>query len=435
MGGEFPWPVVLSCSMIFENSLAFALELDQQDKLRSFRDKFFIPHRNGSPLIYFCGNSLGLQPKTVSEKIQQELHDWQQLAVEGHLHGKNPWFYYHHFFEEECELVGALPEEVVLMNALTVNLHLLMISFYQPQGRRFKIMMEANAFPSDRYAVQTQLKLRGYNPQEGIIELTPRPGEYTLRTEDILYSIENHKHELALILLGGVNYYTGQFFDIPAVTQAGHEGGAMVGIDLAHAAGNVLLQLHDWEVDFAAWCTYKYLNSGPGGVGGAFVHERHCNNPDLPRLAGWWGNDEKTRFEMPDVFHPQPGAAGWQVSNAPVFPMAIHKASLEIFKEAGMENLREKSEKLTGYLEFILHDVAKQSRHPLKIITPADKNQRGCQLSVHVGKEGKHLYGALKKAGVIVDWREPDVIRMAPVPLYNTFSEVFEFGQVLNKIL
>ncbi|MDZ4845991.1 MAG: kynureninase [Chitinophagales bacterium] len=420
--------------MTYENNIAFALEQDRADKLHSFRENFFIPHRDGKPLIYFCGNSLGLQPKTVSEKIQQELLDWQQLAVEGHLHGKNPWFYYHHFFEETSELVGALPNEVVLMNALTVNLHLLLISFYQPKGKRFKIMMETNAFPSDRYAAQTQIKLNGHNPLEGIIELTPREGEYTLRTEDILYAIENHKNELALILLGSVNYYTGQLFDIPAITKVGHEAGAMVGIDLAHAAGNVLLQLHDWNVDFAAWCTYKYLNSGPGGVGGAFVHERHCDNSELPRLAGWWGNEEKTRFEMPEQFRPQTGAAGWQISNAPVFPMAIHKASLEIFKEAGMKNLREKSEKLTGYLEFILNDVAKKSKQQFKIITPADKNQRGCQLSVQVGKEGKYIYEGLKKEGVIVDWREPDVIRMAPVPLYNTFMEVFEFGDILQKI-
>lgn len=420
--------------MTYENNLAFALEQDRTDKLRHFRDRFFLPQHNGKPLIYFCGNSLGLQPKTVSEKIQQELNDWQQMAVEGHLQGKNPWFYYHHFFEEASELVGALPDEVVLMNALTVNLHLLLISFYRPGQKRFKVMMEANAFPSDRYAVQTQIKLHGNDPNEGIIELTPREGEYTLRTEDILYKIQNHKNELALILLGGVNYYTGQFFDLPSITQAGQEVGVTVGIDLAHTVGNIPLQLHDWNVDFAAWCSYKYLNSGPGGVGGIFVHERHCNNPGLPRLAGWWGNDEKTRFTMPEMFHPQQGAAGWQISNAPVFPLAIHKASLELFKEAGMKNLREKSEKLTGYLEFVLNEVSAKTKTNFKIITPADKNQRGCQLSVLVGKEGKYIYDGLKKEGVIVDWREPDVIRMAPVPLYNTFSEVFEFGQILEKV-
>jgi kynureninase len=296
-------------------------------------------------------------------------------------------------------------------------------------------MMEANAFPSDRYAVQSQLTLKGYDPREGIIELTPRDGEYTLRTEDILYSIQNHKNELALILLGGVNYYSGQFFDIAAITLAGQEVGAAVGIDMAHAAGNVPLHLHDWNVDFAVWCSYKYLNSGPGGVGGIFVHERHCNDFRLPRLAGWWGNDEKTRFTMPELFHPQPGAAGWQISNAPVFPLAIHKASLEIFKEAGMKNLREKSEKLTGYLEFIINDIAARTKKNLKIITPADKAQRGCQLSVLAGKEGKHIYEALKKEGVIADWREPDVIRMAPVPLYNRFEEVFEFGRVLEGVV
>ncbi|HXH17718.1 MAG TPA: kynureninase [Chitinophagales bacterium] len=417
--------------MKFENNLAFALELDHADKLHSFREKFFVPSQNGKPLIYFCGNSLGLQPKTVSEKIQQELKDWSELAVEGHLHGKNPWFYYHHFFEEESEIVGALPDEVVLMNSLTVNIHLMLVSFYRPRGRRCKIMMEANAFSSDRYAIQTQLQFHGIHPKEGIIELLPREGEYTLRTEDILYAIENHKNELALIFLGGVNYYTGQYFDIPAITAAGHEAGAMVGIDLAHAAGNVVLKLHDWDVDFAVWCTYKYLNSGPGGVGGAFVHERHGSNPELPRLAGWWGNDEQTRFEMREIFHPQPGAAGWQVSNAPVFLMAIHKASLEIFKEAGMTALREKSKLLTGYLEYIIRSISKKMHW--RIITPEEKEARGCQLSLMVGKKGKALHESLRSKGVIVDWREPDVIRMAPVPLYNTFAEVYELGQVLSQ--
>ncbi len=419
--------------MSFENNRAFALEQDQQDPLRHFREKFFIPQRNGKPLIYFCGNSLGLQPKSVSEKINLELEDWREMAVEGHLHAKNPWFYYHHFFEEACEIVGAFQDEVVLMNALTVNLHLMLVSFYQPKGKRNKIIMEANAFPSDRYAVQSHLLLHGSNPEECLIELTPREGEQTLRTEDILYTIQNHRNELALILLGGVNYYTGQYFDLPSITAAGHESGAMVGIDLAHAAGNVPLKLHDWNVDFAAWCTYKYLNSGPGGVGGVFVHERHGKNPELPRLSGWWGNDEKTRFEMPDLFHPQPGAAGWQVSNAPVFPMAIHKASLEIFKEAGMQSLRKKSEQLTGYLEFLIHHVAKTKKAPLQIITPEDKSKRGCQLSVMVGRKGKFISENLKNAGVIVDWREPDVIRIAPVPLYNTFEEVFELGKILES--
>ncbi len=421
--------------MNYENSIAFSLDLDERDALNPFRERFFIPNKDDKPLIYFCGNSLGLQPKTVSEKIQQELKDWQELAVEGHRHGKNPWFYYHHFFEEECQIVGAFPTEVVLMNSLTVNLHLMLISFYRPKGKRFKIMMEANAFPSDKYAVQSQLQLHGFDPGDGIIELSPREGEYTLRTEDILYAIENHRHELALIMIGGVNYYTGQFFELDKITTAGHEVGANVGFDLAHAAGNVQLHLHDWEVDFAVWCTYKYLNSGPGGVGGAYVHERHCRNPELPRLAGWWGNEEKMRFEMPELFHPQPGAAGWQISNAPIFSMAIHKASLDIFNEAGMTNLREKSKMLTGYLEFIINDVAVRKKKKLQIITPEEKNQRGCQLSIIAGKDGKHIYEGLKSAGIVVDWREPDVMRMAPVPLYNTFTEVFEFGQILEKVI
>ena len=421
--------------MKYENDLAFALQSDHQDKLHAFRERFFIPHRDGKPLIYFSGNSLGLQPKTVSNKVEQELTDWQELAVEGHMHGKNPWFYYHHYFEGESEVVGALPDEVVMMNSLTVNIHLMLISFYRPKGKRFKIMMEANAFPSDKYAIQTQLKLHGYKPEEALIELTPREGEQTLRTEDILYSIENHSRELALIFLGGVNYYTGQFFEIPKITLAGHEVEAMVGFDMAHAAGNVQLNLHDWDVDFATWCTYKYLNSGPGGVGGAFVHEKHCDNPELPRLAGWWGNDEKTRFEMHDKFHPQPGAAGWQISNAPIFPLAIHRASLEIFNEAGMPALHEKSQMLTGYMEFIINDVSIKLKKQIEILTPVDIRHRGCQLSLQVEKNGKELFEKLKASGVVLDWREPNVIRMAPVPLYNTFSEVYEFGQILESSL
>ena len=421
--------------MNFENNIAFAIDLDEKDSLRSFREKFYHPKKDNKDLIYFCGNSLGLQPKTVSKHIQQELKDWQELAVEGHLHAKNPWFYYHHFFKDAFEIIGAMPDEVAMMNSLTVNLHLMMISFYRPKGKRFKIMMEANAFPSDRYAVQTQLQLHGFDPAEGIIELTPREGEETLRTEDILYQIENHKRELALIMIGGVNYYTGQFFDLEKITAAGHEAEAYVGFDLAHAAGNVPMKLHDWNVDFAVWCTYKYLNSGPGSVGGIYVHEKHGKNPELPRLAGWWGNDEETRFEMPPQFHPQAGAAGWQISNAPVFPMAIHRASLDIFKEAGMAALRKKSELLTAYLEFIIHDVAAKAKTPLHIITPKEKTARGCQLSIDAGSSAKKIYEQLKKEGAVVDFRKPNVIRAAPVPLYNSFTDVFEFGQMLLRCL
>lgn len=422
--------------MQYRHSLHFAQTLDQNDKLAHFRKKFFIPNqKSGEPYIYLCGNSLGCQPKTVREHIEQELLDWKNLGVEGHFHGKNPWFYYHHFVNEvSAKLVGAKPNEVVIMNSLTVNLHLMMVSFYRPTATRYKIMVEADAFPSDHYAVQSQAKMHGFNPDDAIIQLYPREGEHTLRTEDIVAKIEMYGDELALVMLGGVNYYTGQLFDMATITDAAHVVGAKCGFDLAHAAGNVPLNLHDWEVDFAVWCSYKYLNSGPGGTSGAYVHEKHCNNPDLIRMAGWWGNDEKTRFLMEKKFVPQAGAAGWQLSNAQVLPMAAYKASLEIFAEAGIENLRKKSLKMTGFLEFLLEEINNDPKNntSFKIITPKGTDERGCQLSILTDETGKATFERLTEAGVIADWREPNVIRVAPVPLYNTFEEVYRFAELMR---
>ncbi|MFN4082652.1 MAG: kynureninase [Bacteroidia bacterium] len=414
----------------FENNLTFAQKLDKEDILAEFRNEFHLLHKNGEPVIYLCGNSLGLQPKSVKAAIEQELKDWAELGVEGHFEGKNPWMYYHHFLTEyAAEVVGAKPIEVVVMNNLTANLHLMMVSFYRPTKTRYKIMMEASAFPSDQYAMETQAKFHGFNPDDAIIELKPRSGEFTLRTEDIIEKIYEHKDDLALVMMGGVNYYTGQAFDMQAITKAAHDVGAIAGFDCAHAAGNLLLKLHDWNVDFAVWCTYKYLNSGPGGTSGVFVHERYANNPDLPRFAGWWGHDEKERFLMKKGFKPMQGAAGWQLSNAQIFPMAIHKASLEIFHRAGMQNLRNKSEKLTSYLAYILQDFAEH----LTIITPSNPSERGCQLSIIVKQNGKQLFDYLVQNNILPDWREPDVIRMSPVPLYNSFEEVYKIGDVLKK--
>ena len=422
--------------MTFENSLAFARSLDAVDTLKQFRSRFYIPKLNGKEVIYLTGNSLGLQPKTARERIETELKDWENLGVEGHLQGKNPWLYYHHFTEESlARIVGAKKEEVVAMNTLSVNLHLLMVSFYRPNGKRKKIVMEANAFPSDQYAIETQVRFHNLNPEDCIIEVAPKDGEHILRTEDILKVIDANKDEIALILFGGVNYLSGQLFNLKAITEAAHNAGAMVGFDLAHAAGNAVLKLHDWNTDFACWCSYKYLNSGPGGVGGIFVHEKHSANAGLPRFAGWWGNDERTRFEMKKGFFPQPGAAGWQLSNAQIFPMAIHRASLDIFDEAGIENLRVKSIKLTAYLEFIITDYnQKHTGKRLQIISPKTAEDRGCQLSLIAEQNGKEIFEQLTKAGVVADWREPNVIRMAPVPLYNSFEEVFQLGQILNSL-
>ncbi len=389
----------------------------------------------GRPVIYFTGNSLGLQPKSAKSFINQELSDWATLGVEGHFHAKRPWLYYHKFSKKAlAKLTGAKPMEVVTMNQLTVNLHLMMMSFYRPTSSRFKILTEAGAFPSDQYAFESQLKLHNLNPEEALIELKPRTGELTLRIEDILKAIDEHSGQLALVIFGAVQYYSGQFFDIKKITEAGHRAGARVGFDLAHAIGNVPLSLHKHEVDFAVWCSYKYLNAGPGGIAGAFVHEKHADNPDLIRLAGWWGHQEKDRFMMKKGFIPMPGADGWQLSNFPVMAGAVHLASLEIFEEAGIRNLRKKSVQLTGFLEFLLKSI-KQNSDYFTIITSRHPDERGCQLSILIKKNGKKIFDSISQAGVMADWREPDVIRVAPVPLYNTYEEVFQFVGILTKAL
>ncbi|MCF8258246.1 MAG: kynureninase [Flavobacteriales bacterium] len=416
------------------NSFNFVQQLDTNDPLRSYRDRFHHPKLNGQTARYFCGNSLGLQPKSVKDAIAQELDDWAEHAVEGHFKAKNPWFNYQDAFAEPIgRIVGALPKEVTVMNALTVNLHLLMVSFYRPQSKRFKIVCEAKAFPSDQYAIESQVCHHGFYPKDAIIEVTPRPGEHLIREEDILRAIAEHGESVALVLFGGVNYYTGQAFDMRAITEAGHAVGAKVGFDLAHAFGNIPLELHEWDVDFATWCTYKYLNSSPGGMSGIFVHERHCNSPEIVRFAGWWGNDPQTRFLMEPGFVPAEGARGWQLSNVPVLTMAAHMAAVRIHDEVGMERLRAKSLLLTGYLEFLINDVADRSQ--VEIITPVDPEKRGCQLSLFVKRNAKELHSALLDAGVITDYREPNVIRLAPVPLYNSFEDVWIFSEILRHHL
>lgn len=429
--------------MRFENTASFAGQMDHQDNLASFRDQFLIPPHEGNLCIYMCGNSLGLQPVKARQYIHEELDDWQRLGVEGHMHARHPWFPYHEFLRDStARITGALPHEVVVMNSLTVNLHLLMVSFYRPDGKRYKILFEKGPFSSDRYALATQALFharRGgsqlFDPGAALIELQPRAGEPAHRTEDILKAIDEHRDELALVMIGGVNYYTGQLFDMKAITDAAHKAGAVCGFDLAHAAGNVPLQLHDWNVDFAAWCSYKYLNAGPGAVAGAFVHDRHSVNEELPRFAGWWGNDPETRFNMHETFVPKKGADGWQLSNAPIFSMAALRASMEIFDAAGMTKLRAKSELLTGYLAFIINDINIKcaDRNHISVITP--NHARGCQLSLVIGKNGKQIHDYITGKGVIADWRHPDVIRVAPVPLYNTFNDVYLLGQHLLQAI
>lgn len=420
--------------MHFENTLAYARKMDKADPLRNFRKEFYIPRINGREAIYLCGNSLGLQPRSAAAYLAEELEDWRRLGVEGHLHARRPWLNYHHQFSKSlARLTGAKPEEVVCMNNLTVNLNLMMVSFFRPEGKRTKVIVEGNAFPSDYYAVEQQLRFHGLDPEENIVELLPRSGEITLRTEDILTVIKKNKEQTALVLLGAVNYYTGQLFDLPAIAGACHEAGITLGLDLAHAIGNAELKLHDWQVDFAVWCSYKYLNSGPGAVSGVFIHNKYASRPDLPRFAGWWGNDEKTRFKMEKHFYPKAGADGWQMSNAPVLNMAAHLASLEIFDRAGMKNLRKKSLKLTAYLEFMLHSTLNGAEPAVAIITPSEPEARGCQLSLVAGKNGRKLFNRITKSGVIADWREPDVIRVAPVPLYNTFEDVWRFASLLAE--
>lgn len=424
-------------SLAYQNSLDFAKAQDAQDPLARYRSQFFIPQHNGEDTVYFTGNSLGLQPKAAQEALQQELDDWAKYGVEGHFEAKNPWFSYHELFTEKAaRLVGGKSGEVVMMNGLTTNLHLMMVSFYQPTPTRYKIICEAKAFPSDQYALESQVKFHGYNPEDALVELAPREGEHNVRTEDVLEAIANCGDSLALVMIGGVNYYTGQVFDMKTITKAGHDAGAMVGWDLAHGAGNIELQLHDWGVDFACWCSYKYLNSGPGSISGVFVHECHHTNEDLPRFAGWWGYRKDTRFLMEKGFQPIHSAEAWQLSNAPVFAMAIHKVSLDLFDEVGMPALCEKSRKLTGYLEYIINDIsARQSDTSFEIITPKEDHERGCQLSILAHGAGKGLFDKLTEGGVIADWREPNVIRIAPVPLYNSFEDVYRFGQILEAAL
>lgn len=403
---------------------------DRLDPLSEFRNEFYIPIKNNKEVIYFTGNSLGLQPKKTNDYILQELEDWMRLGVEGHVHAKRPWMPYHEFLTPYmAEIVGSKNEEVVMMNQLTVNLHLLLVSFYRPTKERYKIITEGKSFPSDRYALVSQIKFHGFNPENALIEVFPDEGEFYIRPEKILQTIEEHKNELALVMMGGVNYYTGQVFEMKNITQAAHKVGAYCGFDLAHAAGNIELKLHEWNVDFACWCSYKYLNSGPGSVAGAFVHEKHHRNFDLPLFAGWWGSNKTTRFLMQPEFDPIPTAERWQLSNAPVFSMAACLASLEIFDKAKMQRLIEKSKKLTSYLEHVIFEVIKFKNKNWKIITPEDA--RGCQLSLYAGQEGKKLFEHLDKNGVITDWREPGVIRMAPVPLYNTFRDIENFGKIL----
>ena len=423
--------------MNYKNTLEFAQQADKDDQLAPFRNEFHIPQHNGSDVVYFTGNSLGLQPKRTKQFIEQELNDWSKLGVEGHFLAKYPWFSYHeNLTEYAAEIVGAKHSEVVCMNQLTVNIHLLMVSFYRPTKTRYKILCEVKAFPSDQYALETQVKFHGQNPDDAIIEVKPRDGEYTLRTEDILKLIDENKDSLSLVMMGGVNYYTGQLFEMEKITKHAQQYGIIVGFDLAHAAGNAKLKLHEWNVDFASWCSYKYMNSGPGGVSGVFIHEKH-HKSNLNRFAGWWGYDKTTRFKMEKGFKPIETAEGWQLSNAPVLSMAAHFAALEVFHEAGMDNLIAKAEKLTGYLEFIIDEVSSEQPADKKfeIITPRDKTQRGCQISFVAHNRGKNLFTDLLSCGVISDWREPNVIRLAPVPLYNSFEDMYKFGQILKSVV
>lgn len=405
--------------------------MDRSDPLNSYRARFHIPkNKNGNDVTYLCGNSLGLQPKSARAFVEQELKDWENLGVEGHFHAKHPWMPYHELLTEStARLVGAKPAEVVVMNTLTVNLHLMLVSFYRPTARRHKIVIESHPFPSDRYAVESQITFHGFDPRRSLIELQPRSGETNLRTGDIEDVIEADGDEIALVLLGGVNYYTGQAFDMQRITSAAQAQGCIVGFDLAHAAGNIPLKLHDWDVDFAVWCSYKYLNGGPGCIAGCFVHERHAARNDRPRFTGWWGQNKQIRFKMGPQFDPIPGAEGWQLSNPPILALASLRASMELFDEVGIERLREKSEKLTAYAEFLLEHQPSQQCF---VITPRDPLQRGCQLSLIVRKNGRALFERLTSQNIVCDWREPDVIRVAPVPLYNSFSDVHRFVSVLN---
>ena len=418
--------------MEFKNTEEFARNLDEKDPLKGYRDAFHFPRVGGKPVVYFTGNSLGLQPKRAQAFVDEIMKDWKELAVEGHFYADKPWWDYHErLVPSLSKVVGAREREITVMNTLTVNLHLLMVSFYRPEGSRFKILCEEKAFPSDQYMLQSQLRFHGYLPEEALIEVPKRPGEHYWRTADILEAIERHSDELAMVLMGGVNYYNGQVMEMEAITRAGKAAGAMVGWDLAHAAGNVELKLHDWDVDFASWCSYKYMNSGPGNASGVFIHERHLSNRDMPRFEGWWGNKKETRFLMHPSFDPIDSADAWQLSNPPVLALAPYLASLELFEEVGMDALIEKRDRIVAYLEFILHEIDREVESTFEIITPA--RARGCQLSVFLHGEGRPLFDYLMENGVITDWREPNVIRLAPAPFYCSYSDMFRFGQILKK--
>lgn len=417
--------------MQFKNTLEYAQQLDAEDKLRKYRDEFHFPKVNGKQVIYFTGNSLGLQPKRTQKFVDEVMNDWKELAVEGHFYADKPWWDYHERLAAPlAKVVGAKPEEVTVMNTLTVNLHLLMVSFYRPTKERYKIICEEKAFPSDQYMLQSQVRFHGFESSDAIVEVKKREGENFWRTEDVLKTIEEVGDELALVLIGGVNYYNGQVFEMETITKAGKEQGAYVGWDLAHAAGNIELKLHDWDVDFASWCSYKYMNSGPGNASGVFVNERYLNRKDIPRFEGWWGTKRDTRFLMKPEFEPMENADAWQLSNAPILSVAPYLACLELFEEVGMEALIEKRNKITAYLEFILHEIDKEVDSSFEIITP---KERGCQLSVFLHGEGRPLFDYLMENGVITDWREPNVIRLAPAPFYCSYEDMYRFGQILKS--
>jgi kynureninase len=421
----------------FQNTLAFAKQLDEQDPLQRFRDEFLIPERNGKAEVYFLGNSLGLQPKRTNDYIQQILKDWNDHGVEAFFAAEEPWMDYHEQLTKPLSVVmGCLPSELSVMNNLSVNLHLMLVSFYRPAGKRFKILCEAKAFPSDQYMMETHVKHHGFNPDEAIIEIKPRAGEESIRNEDLLQVIVQHKEEIALVMLGGINYYTGQVFDMKTITHLAQAAGAKVGFDLAHAAGNIELQLHDWNVDFACWCSYKYLNSGPGAVGAVYIHERYHQDASLKRFAGWWGYEKDTRFQMEKGFKPIESAEGWQLGTPHMLLYACHKAALSVIEEAEWQNIQQKRKLLNAYLWFVLDEVNASQKTPIiEFITPRNENEHGCQVSMHMLERGREIYDALMKEGFYVDWREPSVIRLAPVALYNTFEEVWLFGAALKKIL
>lgn len=420
--------------MEFKNTREFARSLDNEDPLKKYKDEFIFPEVDGKKVIYFTGNSLGLQPKTARKYVDEVMDDWANLAVEGHFSAEKPWWDYHERFSGKLsKIVGAKPEEITVMNTLTVNLHLMMVSFYRPEKKRYKIICEEKAFPSDQYMIASQVKFRGYDPDDAIVQIKRREGEHNFRTEDILEKIKEVGEECALVLIGGVNYYTGQVLDMGSITKAGHDAGAFVGWDLAHAAGNIELKLNEWNVDFAAWCSYKYMNSGPGNASGCYINEKYNGLQDIPRFEGWWGHSKKRRFLMEPEFMPEPSAHAWQISNAPILALAPYLASVEMFDKVGMPVLIDKRNKIVAYLEFILHKINEEVAGNFEVITPSNQKERGTQLSVLLHGEGKELFNYLLKKGVIVDWREPNVIRLAPAPFYCSFEEMYDFGQILKE--